>query len=150
MFEILIYVKKLDHFPDDTNLNYTTDHSSGIDLIAAIDSSILINPLERVLVPTGITIEMPSGFEAQIRPRSGLAIKHGITVLNSPGTVDNDYRGEIKIILINLGCEPFLISRKMRIAQMIIAQFTQAKIIFKSDLNDSVRGDGGFGSTGAY
>jgi dUTP pyrophosphatase len=130
--------------------DYATPGSVGMDLMAATseDEVITLAPLERVLVPTGIAIALPDGYEAQIRPRSGLAVKHGITVLNSPGTVDSDYRGEIKIALVNLSSEPFTITRGMRIAQMVIAQVTHASINVVFDLDDTSRGEGGFGSTG--
>lgn len=127
---------------------YSTEHSAGMDLRANIEEPIQLKPLERVLVPTGIFIELPEGFEAQIRPRSGLAFKHGLTVLNTPGTIDADYRGEIKVILVNLSNEDFTVQDGERICQMIIARYTKANLIEVSDLSDTVRGAGGFGHTG--
>ncbi len=137
--------------PHATGLNlptYATDLSAGMDLEAAIDTDIILNPNERVLVATGLSIALTAGFEAQIRPRSGLAYKHGVTVLNSPGTIDADYRGEIKVILTNLGTEPFTITRGERIAQMVIAKHEQVSWNIVADLDETERGEGGFGSTG--
>ena len=127
---------------------YATPLSSVLDLRANIDEPITINPLERTIIPTGLFIELPSGFEAQVRPRSGLALKHGITVLNTPGTIDADYRGEIKVILVNLSSEPFTINDSERIAQMVITKHEVASLIEVNTLSDSERGTGGFGSTG--
>ena len=127
---------------------YATPLSAGLDLRANIDESITINPLERTIIPTGLFIELPSGFEAQVRPRSGLALKYGITVLNTPGTIDADYRGEIKVILVNLSAEPFTINDSERIAQMVITKHEVASLIEVNELSESDRGDGGFGSTG--
>ncbi|MDR2362033.1 MAG: dUTP diphosphatase [Prevotellaceae bacterium] len=127
---------------------YATPHSAGMDLRANIAEPLTLAPLQRELVPTGLFIELPAGYEAQIRPRSGLAAKHGVTILNTPGTIDADYRGEIKIILVNLSHTPFTLQPGERIAQMIIARHEQ--IIWQSvaNLSDSTRGSGGFGSTG--
>ncbi|MGB4058366.1 MAG: dUTP diphosphatase [Alphaproteobacteria bacterium] len=127
---------------------YATPQSAGLDLCAAVDANLTLAPGQRALVPTGIAIALPAGFEAQIRPRSGLAAKNGVTVLNTPGTIDADYRGEIKIILINLGQDNFTIERGMRIAQMVIARHEQARWDLTSSLDDTTRGAGGFGSTG--
>jgi len=129
---------------------YETALSAGMDLRAALpeDAPVTLAPGERHLVPTGLAIALPAGYEAQVRPRSGLALKHGVTCLNSPGTVDADYRGELKVILINLGHEPFVIRRGERIAQMVIASVTQARWRVVQTLPDSERGSGGFGSTG--
>lgn len=127
---------------------YATELSAGMDLRANIDEPITLNPLQRVLVPTGIFIALPQNYEAQVRPRSGLALKHGITVLNSPGTIDADYRGELKIILINLSEEPFIINDGERIAQLIIARCEQASLEEVEVLDETERGDGGFGHTG--
>lgn len=127
---------------------YATEYAAGVDLRANIDTTITIAPLERVLVPTGIFIELPQGAEAQIRPRSGLAIKKGITVLNSPGTIDADYRGEIQVILINLSNENFVINDGDRICQMVIARHEQAQWIVVENLTPTDRGSGGFGHTG--
>lgn len=127
---------------------YGTEYSAGMDLMANIDEPITLAPLERKLIPTGVYIELPENTEAQIRPRSGLAGKHGITVLNTPGTIDADYRGEIKIISINLSNEDYTINNGDRIAQMVIANYIKAELKEVKLLNDSVRGDGGFGHTG--
>ncbi len=129
---------------------YETPHAAGMDLRAALvdGETVTLAPGARALIPTGLAIALPPGYEAQVRPRSGLAAKHGVTVLNSPGTVDADYRGEIKVILINHGAESFAVSRGMRIAQMVVAPVTQARWRAATALPDSVRGDGGFGSTG--
>lgn len=138
----------LAHAKDLPPPSYATDQSAGMDLSAAIDGKIDVKPGERTLVPTGLAIALPAGFEAQIRPRSGLAAKNGVTVLNTPGTIDADYRGEIKVILINLGQETFTIERGMRIAQMIIARHEQAEWNIVDNLDETARGSGGFGSTG--
>ncbi|GAA3948875.1 dUTP diphosphatase [Chitinophaga oryziterrae] len=127
---------------------YATADAAGMDLRANLETAISLQPLERVLVPTGLFIELPSGYEAQIRPRSGLAIKQGLTLLNTPGTIDADYRGEIKIIMINLSNEPQAIAPGERIAQMIIAPFVQARLETVELLTDTERGTGGFGHTG--
>lgn len=127
---------------------YSTEYSAGMDLRANIDSPITLQPMERTIVPTGLFIELPEGYEAQIRPRSGLAAKFGITVLNSPGTIDADYRGEIKAILVNLSNEPFVINDGERICQMVIAKYTKAEIVEVTELSETVRGEGGFGHTG--
>ncbi|MEI6596169.1 MAG: dUTP diphosphatase [Bacteroidota bacterium] len=129
---------------------YATPLSAGMDLRANIAEPIVLKSLERKLIPTGLFIELPEGYEAQIRPRSGLAIKKGITVLNSPGTIDADYRGEICIILVNLSSENFVITDGERICQMIIAKHTQAKWIEVDELNETDRGAGGFGHTGKH
>jgi len=127
---------------------YQTNLSAGMDLHANIETSISLNPGERVLISTGLFIELPEGHEAQIRPRSGLALKHGITVLNSPGTIDADYRGEIKVLLINHGQEPFEIQNGERIAQMIVAKYERIHWETAVELNSTERGAGGYGSTG--
>ena len=130
--------------------SYETAGAAGMDLRAAVetDAAITLQPGERALIPTGFIFEIPAGFEAQIRPRSGLAFKHGITCLNSPGTIDSDYRGEVKALLINHGAEPFVIERGMRIAQMVIAPVTRATVCEAGETTDTTRGAGGFGSTG--
>ena len=128
--------------------SYGTIASAGVDLRANIDESISIGSLEKVVVPTGLFIEIPIGYEAQVRPRSGLALKYGITVLNSPGTIDADYRGEIKVILVNLSKDTFVIENGERIAQMVIAAHEQAEWVEVEELNNTDRGAGGFGSTG--
>jgi len=139
---------KLKHGQDLPTPSYATNLSAGCDLYAAVTNDITIKPGEVSLIPTGIAIALAQDYEAQIRPRSGLALKHGITVLNTPGTIDADYRGEIKVILINLGKEEFSITRGMRIAQMIIAPVTQVSFAEVAELDDTARGAGGFGSTG--
>jgi len=128
---------------------YETPYSAGMDLRANIDAPITLNPLERTLVPTGLFIELPVGYEAQIRPRSGLAIKHGISLANTPGTIDSDYRGEIKAIVVNLSDTPFVINDGERICQMIVARHERVEWAPTGELADSVRGTGGFGHTGA-
>jgi dUTP pyrophosphatase len=128
--------------------SYETVGSSGMDLRANLQEPVKLDPLQRALIPTGLFIELPLGYEAQVRPRSGLAIKHGITCLNTPGTIDSDYRGEIKIILINLSNEPFIIQHGERIAQMVVQPVTKAEWETVKILNESKRGAGGFGHTG--
>lgn len=128
--------------------SYATSGSAGMDLRANLEEPITLQPLERKLIPTGLFIELPSGFEAQVRPRSGLAIKQGITCLNTPGTIDSDYRGEIKIILINLSNETQQLRHGDRIAQMVISRVEQASFNLQETLNETVRGEGGFGHTG--
>ena len=127
---------------------YATSQSAGIDLRANLSEAVTLKPMERKLIPTGLFIELPEGYEAQIRPRSGLALKHGITVLNTPGTIDADYRGEIGVILINLSNEDFTIEHGERICQMVIARHEQAEWIQVEELNETERGAGGFGHTG--
>ena len=127
---------------------YETSGSSGMDLAAYIDSNININPGQIAIIPTGLALSIPKGFEVQIRPRSGLAAKQKISVLNTPGTIDADYRGEIKVILINLGPEPFKVEKGLRIAQMIVCPIVQAQLKEVDDLSETDRGKGGFGSTG--
>jgi dUTP pyrophosphatase len=129
---------------------YATSQSAGMDLIAAVDSDLVLVPMQRLLVPTGIAIGLPSNYEAQIRPRSGLAFKHGISLVNTPGTIDADYRGEIKVLLINLGNENFTITRGMRIAQMVVAPVSQVAWNQVESLDDTARSAGGFGSTGHH
>lgn len=143
-----IDVVRLAHARDLALPDYATAAAAGADLLAAIDQDIELGPLERRIVPTGISIALPVGFEAQVRPRSGLAAKNGITVVNAPGTVDADYRGEIGVILINLGKEPFRISRGMRIAQLVVARHARAVWREVTELDGTARGAGGFGSTG--
>jgi dUTP pyrophosphatase len=131
--------------------SYQSAHAAGLDLIAAVakDRPITIMPGERALIPTGIAIALPHGHEAQVRPRSGLAAKQGVTVLNAPGTIDADYRGEVQVLLVNFGREPATVERGMRIAQMIVAPVTQAQLREVEALPDTARGAGGFGSTGS-
>jgi dUTP pyrophosphatase len=129
---------------------YQSAHAAGLDLAAAVpaDAPLTLAPGARGLVPTGFAIALPEGFEAQVRPRSGLAAHHGVTVLNTPGTIDADYRGEIQVILINLGAEPFVVTRGLRIAQLVIAPVAHAGVTEADTLDDTARGEGGFGSTG--
>jgi dUTP pyrophosphatase len=141
-------IKRLAHAQDLALPFYATTGSAGLDLLAAVESEIELQPGARMAVPCGIAIELPPGVEAQVRPRSGLALNHGITCLNAPGTIDSDYRGEIKAILINHGEKPFKIARGLKIAQMVIARHEQAELVESDELSDSARGAGGFGSTG--
>lgn len=128
--------------------SYATAHSAGLDLRANIEEEITLKPLERRLIPTGIHIELPQGYEAQVRARSGLAIKHGIGIVNSPGTIDSDYRGEIMVILVNLSNNPFTIEPGERVAQMVVSKYEQVTLREVDSLKESQRGSGGFGSTG--
>lgn len=128
--------------------HYATNAAAGMDLRANTDAPVVLKPLERTLVTTGLFIELPIGYEAQIRPRSGLAFKNGVTVLNSPGTIDADYRGEIKVILVNISNEEFIVNDGERIAQMVIAKHEQANWTTVEELNETIRGEGGFGHTG--
>jgi dUTP pyrophosphatase len=143
-----IVLKRLPHGRDLALPHYATSGSAGLDLIAAVEEEIELLPGQRAAIPCGIAIELPHGYEAQVRPRSGLALNQGVTVLNAPGTIDSDYRGEVKAILINHGAEPYLIKRGAKIAQMVIARHEQAEIVESEALSDSARGAGGFGSTG--
>jgi len=128
--------------------DYATPFSSGIDLFANIAENVTIKPFQRILIPTGLFIEIPDGYEAQIRPRSGLALKHGLTVLNTPGTIDSDYRGEIQVIIINFGNLDFVVEPGLKIAQMVFSKYEKVEFIEVDKLNDSPRGNGGFGHTG--
>ena len=148
MKNIHVAIKSLSHAAGLDLPAYATLHAAGMDLCAALAGDLVLAPGARMLVPTGLTIALPEGFEAQVRPRSGLALKNGITVLNSPGTIDADYRGEVQVILANLGTESFTITRGMRIAQMIVAPYTRVEWDEVSELPESERGSGGFGSTG--
>ena len=141
-------LQQLPHALDLPLPRYATEESAGLDLVAACQSDVELKPGERAAIPCGIAIALPRGFEAQVRPRSGLALKHGITVLNTPGTIDSDYRGEVKAILINLGQEPFRIERGMKIAQMVIARHEHVSLQRTDSLSETARGEGGFGSTG--
>ena len=143
-----IAIQKLPHALDLPFPTYATEGSAGLDLLAANDELVTLAPGGRTAVPCGIAIALPAGFEAQVRPRSGLALHYGITVLNAPGTIDSDYRGEVKAILVNLGDAAFEISRGMKIAQMVIARHEHAELVEVSELPASERGAGGFGSTG--
>ena len=127
---------------------YATEQSAGLDLRANIEEAIVLQPMERRLIPTGLYIALPPGYEAQVRPRSGLALKHGITVLNSPGTIDADYRGEIGVLLVNLSAQPFTVNDGERIAQMVVARHEQAELVEVEALDETERGAGGYGHTG--
>ena len=148
MSTITVAVTRLDHCGDLALPVYETDGSAGMDLRAAIAEPVVLQPGGRALVPTGLAIALPEGFEAQVRPRSGLAAKHGVTVLNTPGTIDADYRGEIKVILINHGSEAFSVTRGERIAQMVANPVTRIEWHESESLPETVRGQGGFGSSG--
>jgi dUTP pyrophosphatase len=143
-----VSIQRLAHARDLPLPSYATVGSAGLDLLAAIDGDLEIPPGTRAAVPTGIAIALPEGYEAQIRPRSGLALNHGITMLNSPGTIDSDYRGEIKVIVINLGEAPFRVTRGMKIAQMVVARHEQIELLETEELQATSRASGGFGSTG--
>ncbi|WP_022728057.1 dUTP diphosphatase [Fodinicurvata sediminis] len=143
-----IPLQRLPHGADLPLPSYATEHAAGVDLPAAVEQPLELAPGDWAAVPTGLSIALPSGLEAQVRPRSGLAFRHAVTVLNSPGTIDADYRGEIKVLLINLGRESFTITRGQRIAQMVIARHCQAQWMESDSLETTSRGSGGFGSTG--
>jgi dUTP pyrophosphatase len=143
-----IQLMRLPHGHDLPLPDYATEAAAGMDLLAAIPNDIELGPLDRTIVPTGISLALPPGFEAQVRPRSGLAARHGITVANAPGTIDADYRGEVKVLLINLGEQPILINPGDRIAQLIIAPVVRAEIVEVDELAPTSRGPGGFGHTG--
>jgi dUTP pyrophosphatase len=148
---VTIRIKPLPHAEALPLPAYQSTHAAGLDLLAALPEGegLALYPGARALIPTGLCLELPEGYEAQVRPRSGLALKHGVTVLNSPGTIDADYRGEVKVLLINLGEEAFAIKRGDRIAQLVVAPVTHAKIELAVELAETARGAGGFGSTGA-
>ena len=148
MKEIDISVKVLPHYEGLTLPNYQTLGSSGFDFLAACDPDITLKPGERFLVPTGLSFSLPLGTELQVRPRSGLAVKHGVTMVNTPGTIDSDYRGEVKVIMINLGQENFTITRGMRIAQAVLAEVVKARFNVADNLDATLRVAGGFGHTG--
>jgi dUTP pyrophosphatase len=145
---IEVRIRRLPHAEGLPLPSYATDGAAGADLRAAVEAELILEPGERSAVPTGLVLEIPDGFEGQVRPRSGLAIKHGLTVVNAPGTIDSDYRGELKILLVNLGLEPVAINRGDRVAQLLIAPVTRASFVETDDLSQSQRGEGGFGSTG--
>ncbi|MDA9190424.1 dUTP diphosphatase [Alphaproteobacteria bacterium] len=145
---LYIDIEILEHAKSLPIPEYQTMGSAGMDLYAALAQPLELSPFERCLIPTGLKIALPVGTEAQVRPRSGLALKFGVTVLNSPGTIDSDYRGEIKILLINLGTDSFRIEHGLRVAQLIIAPVQHAILMPKKNLDNTKRGDGGFGSTG--
>ena len=145
-----INIRRLPHGEGLPLPSYQTAHAAGLDLLAAVPESgpLVLAPGRYAMVPTGLAMALPEGFEAQVRPRSGLAAKHGVTVLNAPGTIDADYRGEIQVLLINHGADPFTIKRGERIAQMVIAPVVQVELVATGTLSATERGDGGFGSTG--
>jgi dUTP pyrophosphatase len=150
MSEVAVSVKRLPHGEGLPLPSYQSENASGLDLLAAVpaDAPLVIAPGRHAAVPTGIALALPAGTEAQVRPRSGLALRHGVTVLNAPGTVDADYRGEVQVLLVNHGTEAVTITRGMRIAQLVIAAVTRARIVAVAQLDDTQRGAGGFGSTG--
>jgi dUTP pyrophosphatase len=146
-----VRITRLPHGRDLPLPSYQSALAAGLDLVAAVPDNIpcTIAPAARALIPTGIAIALPAGFEAQVRPRSGLAVRHGLTVLNAPGTVDADYRGEVQVALVNLGAEPVTVTRGMRIAQLVVAPVTRADLQEVATLDETARGTGGFGSTGS-
>ena len=143
-----VRIRRLAHAEGLPLPDYATAGAAGADLCAAAEDDLVIEPGKRAAVPTGLVVEIPGGFEGQVRPRSGLAIRHGLTVVNAPGTIDSDFRGELKVLVVNLGSEPATISRGERIAQLVIAPVTRAVFVESAELSPSERGDGGFGSTG--
>jgi dUTP diphosphatase len=149
--DVEVKVQRLPHGQDLPLPSYQSAHAAGLDLLAALpaDAPLTLAPRDRALIPTGIAIALPDGHEAQVRPRSGLAVRHGLSVLNAPGTIDADYRGEVQVLLVNLGSEPVTIARGMRIAQMVIAPVARASLREVAALDDTPRGQGGFGSTGS-
>jgi dUTP diphosphatase len=148
---ITVRVLRLPHARDLPLPAYHSTHAAGLDIVAAVpnDAPLTLAPGARALVPSGFVLELPEGYEAQVRPRSGLALKHGVTLLNSPGTIDADYRGEVMVLLVNLGSDPFIVFRGARIGQLIIAPVTHAEIVAVEALQATDRGPGGFGSTGS-
>jgi len=148
MASVNVNIVMLPHAADIPMPEYATAHSAGMDLRAAITEAITLTPGERRLIPTGIAIALPTGYEAQVRPRSGLALKHGIGMVNAPGTIDSDYRGEVGVLLVNLGQHDFVISRGDRIAQLVIASYTRVTWVKQDSLDETERGTGGFGHTG--
>ncbi len=150
MSEIVVQVSREPGTEDVPLPRYQTEHAAGMDVCAAVAEPVVLEPGRRSAVPTGLFLAIPVGYEAQIRPRSGLALKHGITLANCPGTIDADYRGELRVILVNLGQEPFTVTRGMRIAQMVVAPVTRATLEVVETLPDSARGEGGFGHTGTH
>jgi dUTP pyrophosphatase len=148
--DVVVEIKRLPHAEGLALPAYQTEHAAGLDLVAAVaeHTPLTLASGERALVPTGLAIALPAGFEGQVRPRSGLALKHGVTVLNAPGTIDADYRGEVSVILINHGAEPFVIRRGERIAQLVVAPVRQANLSVVVVLTETTRNTGGFGSTG--
>lgn len=150
MSDIVVQISRRPGMEDVPLPRYQTEHAAGMDVCAAVEETLTLDPGRRVAIPTGLFLAIPVGYEAQIRPRSGLALKHGVTLANTPGTIDADYRGELKVLLANLGDEPFTITRGMRIAQMVVAPVTRAKLEVVEALPDTERGGGGFGHTGTH
>ena len=150
MTAVVVRLLRLPHGEGLALPTYHSEHAAGLDVVAGVpeDAPVALAPGGRALIPTGFALELPPGFEAQLRPRSGLALKSGVTVLNSPGTIDADYRGEVKVLLVNLSAEPFVVRRGMRIAQLVVARVEHVRIEPVSDLGGTSRGEGGFGSTG--
>jgi dUTP pyrophosphatase len=150
MSDVDVGVLRLPHGADLPLPTYQSEHAAGLDLLAAVPDAapIVIAPNRWAAIPTGLVLAVPLGHEAQVRPRSGLAARHGITVLNAPGTIDADYRGEVQVLLVNLGAEPFAVTRGMRIAQLVIAPLVRARLVEAEHLSETRRGTGGFGSTG--
>lgn len=148
MTTITVSIKRRPGCADIPLPHYETEGSVGMDIAAAVDDEVVIDPGERALIPCGFSMALPPGYEAQVRPRSGLAVKHGISLVNAPGTIDSDYRGEIKVPVINHGDKPFRITRGMRIAQMVVAAVSTAELVEVDTLPDTARGEGGFGHTG--
>jgi dUTP pyrophosphatase len=146
--QVTVAVRRLPHGIGLPQPRYATAGSAGADVVAAVDAELVLAPGERVAVPTGLAVAVPAGFELQVRPRSGLALKSGVTVANAPGTIDSDYRGEVRVILVNLGSEPFVVRRGERIAQLVLAPVTRAEFAEAVELPATGRGAGGFGSTG--
>lgn len=143
-----VALRRLPHAADLPLPGYATAGAAGLDLMAAIAEQVTIAPDARALVPTGLVFQLPEGFEGQVRPRSGLALRHGVTVLNAPGTVDSDYRGEVSVVLVNHGAEPFTLRRGDRIAQLVVAPVTRVVLAEVAELDETARGEGGYGSTG--
>ncbi|HBP19885.1 MAG TPA: dUTP diphosphatase [Planctomycetes bacterium] len=144
----VLRVTRLEHGADLTLPRYETEFSAGLDLRAALEEPLTVAPGERVVIPTGLKIEIPAGYEGQVRPRSGLALKYGLTVLNAPGTIDADYRGEVKVLLVNVGQNAHVLERGERVAQLVIAPVTRVVLEEVAELSETERGEGGFGSTG--
>ena len=146
--EIAIAIQQLPHGENLPLPAYASSGAAGMDVVAAIEIALILVPGQRAAVPTGLAMAIPPGFEVQVRPRSGLALNHGLTVANAPGTIDADYRGEVKVLLVNLGSDPVTITRGMRIAQLVPAAVTRARLTLVESLDETIRGSGGFGSTG--
>ena len=148
MTGLVVRLRRLAHGEGLALPTYHSDHAAGLDVVAGVLEDAPLEPGARALIPTGFALELPAGYEAQLRPRSGLALKSGVTILNSPGTIDADYRGEVKVLLVNLGAEPFTVRRGERIAQLVVARIEHVRIEPVSELGGTTRGEGGFGSTG--